>query len=111
MHFEPQVILVDDIEAEGVNAETTAALKDLAKDVGAELWMACQIFRDDMEGEDGHLPSPVDQIQDLTDLAFRLDAQDNKIRLHVMKDRDQMLNEDLHIVLDPQTNLVTVGLG
>lgn len=111
MHFEPQVILVDDIEAEGVNAEITAGIKALAKDVGAELWMACQIFRDDMEGEDGHLPAPVDQIQDLTDLAFRLDTQDSKIRLHVLKDRDQMLDEDLHIVLDPQTNLVTVGLG
>lgn len=111
MRFEPQVILVDDIEAEGLDAEVTTAIKDLAKEANAELWMTCQIFRDGPQGESGHLPPPVDKIEDLTDLAFRLDPQDSKIRLHVLKDRDQMLDEDLHILLDPQTHLVTVGLG
>ncbi len=109
MHFEPEVILVDDMEV--VDRDTTAAIKEVAKEAGAELWMTCQIFRDGPQGEAGHLPPPVDQIEDLTDLAFRLDSYETKNRLHVLKDRDQMLDEDLHILLDPQTHLVTVALG
>ncbi len=111
MHFEPQVILIDDLEAEGVDAETTAALKSLAAEAGAELWMACQTFREGPQGEPGHLPPPADQLEDLVDLALRLDPHDAKIRLHVLKDRDKMLDEDLHILLDPQTQLLTVGFG
>ena len=109
MHFEPDVILVDDMDI--VDAEATTAIKELAKAAGAELWMTCQIFRDGPQGKPGHLPPPVDQIEELTDLAFRLDPHENRIRLHVLKDRDQMLDEDLHILLDPQTHLVTVALG
>ncbi len=111
MHFEPQVILIDDLEAEGVDAETAVALKSLAAEAGAELWMACQTFREGPQGEPGHLPPPADQLEDLVDLALRLDPHDAKIRLHVLKDRDKMLDEDLHILLDPQTQLLTVGFG
>lgn len=111
MRFEPQVILVDDIEAEGVDYDVISSIKELAKEANAELWIACQIFRDGPQGEPGHLPPPVDKIEELADLAFRLDPQESKIRLQVLKDRDQMLDEDLHILLDPQTHLVTVGLG
>ena len=109
MHFEPDVILVDDVQ--DVDHDTIATIKNLAKEAKAELWITCQIFRDGPQGEPGHLPPPADQIEDLADLAFRLDPYETKNRLHVLKDRDQMLDKDLHILLDPQTHLVTVALG
>ncbi|MEM7588262.1 MAG: hypothetical protein AAF560_33050 [Acidobacteriota bacterium] len=112
MSFTPQVILLDDVDRAGedLNPEKIAAVKALAADAGAELWMTCQTHRDGPQAEPGHLPPPAGSIQDLTDLAFRLDSQDTKVRLHVLKDQKQMLNEDTHIVLDPQTLLLTVGL-
>ena len=111
MHFEPSVILLDDIEAEGIEHELIAAIKGLADEVGAELWMAVQRFREGPQGEPGHLPPPADHFEDLVDLAFRLDSQDSKVRVHVLKDKGEMLDEDLHILLDPQTMLLTVGFG
>ena len=113
MKFTPQVILLDDVDREGQNLdpEKIAAVKALAAKVGAELWMTCQTHRDGPQAEPGHLPPPAGSIQDLTDLAFRLDSHDAKVRLHVLKDHKQMLDEDLHILLDPQTLLLTVGLG
>jgi hypothetical protein len=45
------------------------------------------------------------------DLAFRLDPYDAKVRLHVLKDNDQMVGQDLNILLDPQTLLLTTGVG
>lgn len=112
MHFVPQVILVDDLEAEdGVDAETVSAIKGLAQEVGAELWIACKTHREGPQGEPGHLPPPADRLEDLVDLAFRLDPHEAKIRLHVLKDRERMLDEDLHVVLDPRTMLLNVGFG
>lgn len=111
MHFEPTVLLVDDLEADGIDPEMISDTKALAKEIGAELWVACQRFREGPQGEPGHLPPPADQFEDDVDLAFRLDSHDSKVRLHVIKDRDKMLDEDLHILLDPQTQLVTIGFG
>ncbi len=113
MKFEPQVILLDDVDREGENldAEKIGAIKALAAEAGAELWLTCQTHREGPKGEPGHLPPPASSIEDLTDLAFRLDSHDAKVRLHVLKDHKQVLNKDLHIVLDPQTLLLTVGLG
>ncbi len=113
MHFVPQVILLDDIDVEGqeIDPTTVEAVKNLAAEAGAELWMTAQTHRDDPQPEAGQLPSPASQMASLTDLAFRLDSHDAKVRLHVLKDHQQMLDEDLHILLDPQTLLLTVGLG
>ncbi len=113
MHFTPEVILFDDIDIddEHVDPEAVAAVKAMADDIGAELWMTCHTHREGPQAEPGHLPPPADRLEGLTDLAFRLDSHDAKVRLRVLKDHKQMLDEDLHILLDPRTLLLTVGLG
>jgi len=110
MHFEPKVVVIDGIDGDAIETETLTGVKAVAEEIGAELWMACQTHRDG-PAEPGHLPPPADRIEELVDLAFRLDSHDSKVRLHVLKDREQMLDEDLHVFLDPQTQLVTVGFG
>ncbi len=113
MHFTPDVILVDDIDIddEHVDPGAVVAVKAMADEIGAELWMTCHTHRDGPQAEAGHLPPPADRLEDLTDLAFRLDSHDAKVRLHVLKDHKQMLEKDLHILLDPQSMLLTVGLS
>ena len=112
MHFQPDVILFDDIDIDDryVDPEAVAAVKALADEIGAELWMTCNTRRE-APALPGHLPPPADRLEDFTDLAFSLDSHDAKVRLHVLKDHKQMLDEDLHILLDPQSLLLTVGLG
>ncbi len=109
MHFEPAVILLDDVNADTLTAEKIESVKAVVEEFGAELWMACQTFREGPQAEAGHLPPPADQFEDQVDLAFQLISQDRKVRLHVLKDGSEMLDEDLHILLDPKTQLVTVG--
>ena len=57
------------------------------------------------------MPHPADGFEDHVDLALRLVPEQSKMRLHVLKDNNQMLDKDLHVVLDPQTMLLNVGLG
>ena len=111
MDFVPQVIIFDQLEHEGFEPATVGAVKELAAEVGSELWMEVPTRRDGPDAEPGHLPPPADGVEELVDLAFRLDSHDAKVRLHVLKDHHRMLDEDLNILLDPQTLLLTTGFG
>ena len=72
--------------------------------------MACRTHRDGPQAAPGHLPPPADRVEDLVDLAFRLDAQKSKVRLRVVKDREHVLAHDLNVVLDPETLLLVTGV-
>lgn len=110
MGFSPKVIVFDQPDMAHVEAATVAALKDIATQLGAELWMACRTHREGPQAEPGHLPPPADRFEELVDLAVRLDPQGNKVRLHVITDRQRSLNRDLNILLDPETLLLVTGV-
>ena len=109
--FVPNVIILDRMEMEGFDPEIIEAAKKMAGEVGAELWMACRTHRDGPAAAEGHLPPPADRFEHLVDTAFRLDPQNKKVRLHVAKDGQQMLGQDLNVVLDPKTLLLEIGVG
>ncbi len=107
--FVPDVIILDRMEMEGFDPVIIEAAKKMAGEIGAELWMACRTHRD-KPGADGHLPPPADRFENLVDTAFRLDPQDAKIRLRVAKDREEILDEAMNVLLDPRTLLLTTGV-
>jgi KaiC/GvpD/RAD55 family RecA-like ATPase len=111
MEFKPDVIVIDRTEQENFDKETVSVLKEMAAGLDAELWMAYQTHRTGPQGEPGHLPPPADQLEDLVDLAIRLDPQGSKVRLHVVVDRDKIVDKDLNILLDPRTLLLTSGFS
>jgi hypothetical protein len=111
MEFVPAVIILDRMEYAEVDEPAIAELKALAREVGAELWMACRTHRDGPPAAPGHLPPPADAFESHVDLAFRLDPHNAKVRLHVLKDKQQMVEKDLNILLDPQTLLLVTGVG
>jgi hypothetical protein len=73
--------------------------------------MACRTHREGPQAAPGHLPPPADIFEDSVDLAFSLVPQDAKIRLHVLKDRQEMLDKGLNILLDPQSLLLVTGVA
>jgi hypothetical protein len=112
MEFRPQVIILDRVEYTGPDAPgMVAELRELAAAVDAELWMACRTHREGPQAKPGHLPPPADAFEEQVDLAFRLESHDAKVRLQVLKDRQQMVEKDLNILLDTQTMLLTTGVG
>jgi hypothetical protein len=111
MEFVPAVIILDRTEYTELNPDSIAELKAVAADIGAEIWMACRTHRDGPAAAPGHLPPPADTFEELVDVAFSLVPQDAKIRLHVIKDQQEMVNEDLNILLDPQTLLLVPGVA
>lgn len=110
MEFEPDVIIFDRPNLDDVQRQTISELREVATAVGAELWMACRTHREGPQATPGHLPPPADCFEDVVDLAFHLDPQDTKIRLRVLKSREQIVNEELNILLDPATLLLVTGV-
>lgn len=111
MDFTPDVIILDRIEFTKLKPEDIESARAVAAEVGAELWMACRTHRDGPDPKPGHLPPPAEGFEDHVDLAFSLDPYDAKVRLKVLKDHDQMLDEDLNILLDQKTMLLKSGLA
>jgi len=111
MEFVPAVIILDRMEYAEVDEPAIAELKSMAAEVGAELWMACRTHRDGPSAAPGHLPPPADGFEDLVDAAFSLVPQDAKVRLHVIKDNQEIVEKGLNILLDPQTLLLVTGVA
>jgi hypothetical protein len=109
MDFRPQVVIVDNPGLEEVERGMVEALRAIAVETGTELWLPCRIHREGPQGEPGHLPPPADRFEDLVDLAIRLDPHDARIRLHVLKDGDEMVDRDLNLLLDPESQLLVPG--
>ena len=110
MEFVPHVIIVDRVELGDVDPQVIGALRDVAAAVESELWMACRTHREGPQGASGHLPPPADRFEEHVDLALRLDPHDARIRVHVVKDRQELVEKDLNILLDPQTLLLVPGV-
>ena len=106
MDFTPDVVILDRLDSDELKPETIEALRVIAGEVGAEMWMAFRTHRDDPKPAPGHLPAGAHAFEDFVDLAFSLDPHDNRIRLHVIKDQDQVVNKDLNILLNPKTLLL-----
>jgi len=111
MEFAPDVIIIDRLELERTDREIIEGLHSIAIDAGAELWMSARTHRDGPAARPGHLPPPAERFEDLTSLALRLQPQDARIRLHVLKDNDEVLDRELNILLDPRTLLLVTGVG
>jgi len=111
MEFVPEVIILDRVEYTELDAPLVARLRQLASELQAELWMACRTHRDGPQAQPGHLPPPADAFEEHVDVAFRLETQEAKVRLQVLKDQGQVVDKDLNILLDPQTLLLTTGVG
>ncbi len=110
MDFTPDVIILDRLDSANLKPETIKALRAIAGEVGAEMWMAYRTHRDDPKPEPGHLPADAQSFGDFVDLAFSLDPHDNRVRLRVIKDQDEVVNKDLNILLNPKTLLLKSGV-
>jgi hypothetical protein len=107
MHFDPEVIVIDGLDLEQTSVQTVSQLRELAQSANAELWISCRVRRDGPPTRPGHLPPPADQFESLADLAFLLEHEGARIRVHVLKEHEQIGDVNTQIVLDPHTLLIS----
>jgi len=106
MDFHPDLILIDRVDLTHATRDEISALKDIATTAACELWASARLYRRAPAARDGHLPGPAEPIEDLVDLAFKLEPEGDKIRLHALKDNDVTADENLNVLLDPTSLLL-----
>lgn len=106
MDFEPDVILLDRLTRDLPSVEDLARAKNIAGGIGAELWTSARVFRDGPESPEGHLPWPVNEIEEVIDLALKIEPNGRRMELHVLKDQRGIVDHNLDVALDPTTMLL-----
>lgn len=102
----PDLIVVDGYDWSAGSVEEIAALKDLAREEEAMLWMSATIDRDRPVSHPRGYPAPVDRYDDLLDVLVRLKGAEGTVHLSVLKEPGGTRPESVGVDLDPTTLLL-----
>ncbi|NUN14327.1 MAG: AAA family ATPase [Myxococcales bacterium] len=106
LHFEPDMIVIDDFPWNEAKASEVKALKALAAEVGAEIWMSALTHREEPVVDPAGIPKPVDQFTPIIDVVVSLVPDSEKVMLRLLKDHGEPVVTDISIGLDPRTMLL-----
>jgi hypothetical protein len=108
-HFSPQTILIDGFDFDKAKDEAVAALRALAKEVNAELWLCGKTDHGNIDGPKsssdarGVLPKAINRFYDSLQVIVLLQSDGDVVRLQLMKDHDNEDLASLHLSLDPSS--------
>lgn len=100
-HFEPDAIIIDGFDFEHCNEAGVRALRDMASEMGVELWASAQTNIPAREVKD--IPAPIDRFKDLLGVVVLLEPANDHLRIRLLKDHDNAELADLHLRLDPHS--------
>jgi hypothetical protein len=105
--FHPSAIIIDEFPFSSADAAALDALRVIARDADAELWMSAVNHRDADEDESG-VPQPVAGLAGSLDVILRMAHDGTNVHVSLLKDHDNPEVSDLKLSLDPRT-LLLVG--
>lgn len=106
--FEPAAIIIDELPFASATEADLAALRAIAKETDAELWMSAVTYRDAAEDDRG-VPEPVARLAGSVDVILRMAHDGNNVHVSLLKDHDNPEVPDLALDLDPTTMLLVKG--
>lgn len=103
--FAPVTVLVEGFDFETADAAEMAALREIAVECDAELWMSAVTHRE-AETDDSGVPEPVAHLAASVDVVLRMAHDGKVVRIGLLKDHDNPDVSDLRLALDPTTMLL-----
>ena len=104
-HFAADLVIVDGYDLSRGNAENFKELKDLAAEMGLCIWFSAST-QEGVSLAFGTVPEELSVYMDHVDILITLADKKNHIALQLVKDHGVIVQEDLHVRLDPQTLLI-----
>lgn len=104
--FKPQVILIDGLDLPAMGVEALHELKDLAQDIGAEIWLSGVSRRADPGYYGNEIPEPYKAIASQVAVFLKLESTDGSVSLRIVKEHDHAELPELHLKLNPQSLLI-----
>ena len=103
--FRPVAIIVDGFAFDEATFEDMAALRAIAREGEAELWMSAVSHRDATLSERG-VPEPVAHLESDVDVILSMAHDMKAVHVSLLKDHDNPSVADLRLALDPTTMLL-----
>ncbi len=103
--FNPVAIMLDGYPIESTKPHELDALRQIARENEAELWMAAITHRESRVNDHG-IPEPVAHLEPKFDVILRMAHDTKAVHLDLLKDHDNPNVSDLRIALDPTTMLL-----
>jgi hypothetical protein len=100
-HFIPDVLIVDGFDLVRGTRESLVSLKQIAKDLNAEVWISANT-QPLLAGNQG-IPAPLDQFADLVSAVVFLEPAEDRVQLKLLKDHENTNLTDLRLRLDTPT--------
>ncbi len=101
----PSLIVIEGIDLGGSEREELVELKDLARELAAEVWLSVAISDERVI----EMPQAVGRFEDLLSVVLALEPLKTgrkTLGLRALKDHDNVDLGDLHVALDPRTLLL-----
>lgn len=103
--FVPAAILIDGYDFERAVPADLAALRSIAREADAELWMSALTHREAARNERG-VPEPVAHLESVIDVILTMAHDGRAVHVALRKDHDNPDVPDLKLALDPTTLLI-----
>lgn len=104
--FAADVIVLDGYDFEKGMPESLVAIEKFAAEMGLSVWFSASIHRDDPSTDENGVAMVLHPYIDSVAVLITLHPVDQHIKLSLVKDHDQYVTEDLHLLLDPKSLLI-----
>jgi hypothetical protein len=103
--FEPVAIMIDGFPFMETTADEMAAVRKIAEQTGAEIWMSATTHRGASTSDQG-IPEPLAHLEGAVDVILQMAHDTKAVHVSLLKDHDNPDVSELKIALDPTTMLL-----
>lgn len=103
MNLNPKTILIDGYAWGDASAQAVPALKAMADEIGAALWMTATTPRGFISSAAAGITPPCDRIAAHVDLCLHLESRGSHVDVYVAKDGDKAVSGESIMQLHPET--------
>jgi hypothetical protein len=103
--FRPVAVMIDGYPFERATPAEMDALRGIAREADAELWMSATTHRESIMNEHG-VPEPMAHLEQEVDVILRMAHDSKAVHVSLLKDHDNPEVSDLKLALHPTTLLL-----
>jgi hypothetical protein len=105
-HFAADLVIVDGCDFSQIGPQELAEVRGFAAEQGLEIWFSVSLSAEGPDPCAKQIPGVLAHLVDELDVLICLVAEERHIRLQLVKDHEAVVDESLHLALDPKTLLI-----
>lgn len=105
-NFAADTIVIDGYDFEKGEPETLVAMREFAAELGLTVWFSASVHREDPRTNENGVPMILCPYIESIAVIITMQPTEKHIKLNLIKDHGQYVQEDLHLMLDPKSLLI-----